>query len=379
MNEKRGSLRKGLVLVAFGVCLYSLLQNLNVVMGAWKNLWTIISPIVLGLCMAFVLNVAMVGCERLIKKLFKSLKWKAGNKAIRGISLLLTLLLAIGFIVLLLMVIIPKVSEAVGLLISSLPQSSDEISAILGNLLSSLGIESQSITNLQGSIQQLTSQLLELLKSEGTVIAGVAIDVTSSLLGTVTDVVFALIIAIYVLLDKERIGRFCFAVIRRFLPEKYSNRIAELAKLSFSTFTAFVCGQFTEAVILGALCFVGMLLLRLPHALVVSLLIGVTALIPIIGAWIGGFIAAFLVLLESPFKALLMIVFILVLQQLEGNLIYPRVVGSSIGLPGVLVLSAVIIGQGLLGIVGILIAVPVTAILFTVLKEAVYGKKTGTA
>ena len=138
-------------------------------------------------------------------------------------------------------------------------------------------------------------------------------------------------------------------------------------------------GQFLEAVILGLLCFVGMLIFRFPYAPVISMLIGVTALIPIIGAWIGGVIAALLVLTVSPIKALLLIVFIVVLQQLEGDLIYPKVVGSSIGLPGVLVISAVLIGQGLMGVFGILLFVPLTAVLYTVLKEAVYGVRANVA
>lgn len=397
MGEHRFSLRKGMLLVAFGVGLYSLLQNLGPLKDGWLYFWGIISPVILGLCMAFVLNVMMVACERWLYALTagcgrtcayvrtharnsapmpkptRSRKPTSHKRLYRGIALLLTLLLAFGLITLMMVVIIPKVSEAIGMFIAELPQSSKELAELLGDFLTKLGIDPEAIANMQSSINQISEQVLAWVKNEGSTIAAVALNMTSSLLGTITDIIFGLIIAIYVLLDKERIGRFVYAVMTRFLPRHICVHIAELAKLSYTTFSAFVRGQFLEAVILGALCFVGMLIFRFPYAPVISLLIGVTALIPIIGAWIGGIISALLVLLVSPIKAVLLIVFIILLQQLEGDLIYPKVVGASIGLPGVLVLTAVIIGQGLMGIFGILLSVPLTAVLFTVLKQAVYG------
>jgi len=371
MSEKKYALRKGMLLVAFGVILYSVLQNLDSVIGGILHVLGILSPVILGLCIAFVLNVLMSACERIILRVMKRFKCSLKPAIVRGTSLILTLLLAIGLITLTLVVISPRLTDAVTLVLSELPQSTKELSAMTGNLMTRVGFTADSIAGMQASIGELGEKIRNLLSSEGANIAGFALNMTSSLLGTVTDILFALIIAIYVLLDKERISRFVHALLKRFLPERYCREVVRLSKLSNTTFTAFVRGQFLEAIILGVLCFIGMLVFRFPHADVISLLIGVTALIPIVGAWIGGAISALLVLLVSPVKALLLIVFILVLQQLEGNLIYPKVVGSSIGLPGVLVLTAVILGQGLMGVVGILIAVPLTAVVFTVLKEMI--------
>ncbi len=374
MSESHFSIRKGMLLIAFGVGLYCVLQNLGAVAEGVDRFWGIVYPIVLGLCMAFVLNVLMSALERLIGKAFSRCRHRPGPKPMRAIALILTLLAAVALIALVMIVIIPRLSEVIAMFISVLPQSANELSELLGNFLARIGIAPESIQNLQATINQLSVQILDWIKQESATIATFAVDMTASLVSTLTDFIFALIIALYVLLGKERIGRFANALCVRFLPEKACVQVLRLSKLSYATFTAFVRGQFLEAIILGALCFVGMLIFRFPYAGVISMLIGVTALIPIIGAWIGGVIAALLVLTVNPLQALLLIVFIVVLQQLEGDLIYPKVVGSTIGLPGVLVISAVLIGQGLLGVFGILLFVPLTAVLFTVLKEVIYSR-----
>ena len=183
------------------------------------------------------------------------------------------------------------------------------------------------------------------------------------------NIVFAVIVAIYVLYGKEKNGAFVRKLMLRFLPEKTTKKIIRVAKLSFTTFANFVRGQLLQALILGVMCFLGMLLLGFPYAAVVSLLIGVTSLIPFLGAWIGGGIAAILVAAIDPFKGLMLVIFLVVLQQFSGSVVYPRVVGSTIGLPGLLVMAAIIIGQGLMGMFGILIAVPLCAVCYTLLKQ----------
>lgn len=378
MNESGMTFRKWMLLVAFGVCLSAAVQNIDAVARAVGFVWNVVSPIALGLCIAFVLNVIMTVCERLLASAVAALCKRVGwgrprPRLLRALALLMTLIVGLGLIAVTVVLIVPKVSEAISMFLSSLPQSSKELSQLLGDFLMKLGIEELSIANLQASITKLSDQIVDFAKEQGGAIAGYALNMTTSLLGTVTDLLFGIIIAIYVLLDKERIGRFCYAVLNRFLPKKVCDRVSELAKLSFRLFSAFVRGQLLEAVILGVLCFVGMVIFRFPYALVVSLLVGVTALIPIVGAWIGGIVSALLVLLVSPIQALLLVIFILVLQQLEGDLIYPRVVGSTIGLPGLLVLSAVVVGQRLMGVAGILLCVPFTAVVYTVLREAVFS------
>ena len=197
------------------------------------------------------------------------------------------------------------------------------------------------------------------------------VSVASSVIGGVVNFILAFTFSIYVVHQKERLGSQAKRLLYAYLPEARSDRIIEILSLSHKTFSNFITGQFTEAIILGALCFVGMSIFRFPYALMISVLVGFTALIPIVGAFIGTIVGALLIVTVSPIQALWFILFILVLQQIEGNLIYPRVVGTSVGLPGIWVLVAVTAGGSLYGIVGMLFSVPVSSVLYCLLRETV--------
>ena len=371
MEIKKHPLKNGMILIAFGVCLYTLLQHLGDFSQAVNTVMAILQPIVLGFAIAFVLNVLMTPIERLFG-LIQPLKKKPG--ILRSISVLTTYLLGFAFIALVILVIAPKLGEAVSLLTSALSQYSGNLTETFTTLLSDFGATPEVIASAQTYVKQTTDQLLALVKDSFGAIANFALGTVMTTFATIVDVVFSLIMSIYVLSDKERIARFLRRLSARLLKPVHYNRLIDLSSLTFRTFTSFIRGQLLEAVILGVMCFIGMLIFGFPHAAAVSLLVGVTALIPIFGAWIGGITAAFLVAMVDPFKGLMMIVFFLVLQQVEGNLIYPRVVGSTIGLPGLLVLAAVIIGQGFFGVTGILIAVPLTAVVYRLIKD--YLRKT---
>ena len=371
MEIKKHPLKNGMILIAFGVCLYTLLQHLGDFSQAVNTVMAILQPIVLGFAIAFVLNVLMTPIERLFG-LIQPLKKKPG--ILRSLSVLTTYLLGFAFIALVILVIAPKLGEAVSLLTSALSQYSGNLTETFTTLLSDFGATPEVIASAQTYVKQTTDQLLALVKDSFGVIANFALGTVMTTFATIVDVVFSLIMSIYVLSDKERIARFLRRLSARLLKPVHYNRLIDLSSLTFRTFTSFIRGQLLEAVILGVMCFIGMLIFGFPHAAAVSLLVGVTALIPIFGAWIGGITAAFLVAMVDPFKGLMMIVFFLVLQQVEGNLIYPRVVGSTIGLPGLLVLAAVIIGQGFFGVTGILIAVPLTAVVYRLIKD--YLRKT---
>jgi predicted PurR-regulated permease PerM len=198
-----------------------------------------------------------------------------------------------------------------------------------------------------------------------------AVSTTTSIFGGVFDGIFSLMISVYVLAQKEKIGRFMKRVINSFFPEKCADVIHHICAQTYFSFTRFIGGQLTEAIILGVLCYIGMLIFGFPYPLVVSVLVGVTAIVPILGAWLGGGIAALLILIYDPVKALSFIVYFLILQQIEGNLIYPRVVGSQVGLPGVWVLLAIIIGSNVIGPVGALVAVPLASVIYVLLAEFV--------
>ena len=371
MDMKKHPLKNGMILIAFGVCLYTLLQHLSDFSQAVSTVMAIVNPIVLGLAIAFVLNVLMTPIERLFG-LIPPLKKKPG--ILRSLSVLTTYLLGFAFIALVILVIAPKLGEAVSLLTAALSQYSGNLTETFTNVLSNFGATPEMIATAQSYVKQTTDQLLDLVKNSFGAIANFALGTVMTTFATIVDVVFSLIMSIYVLSEKERIARFLRRLSARLLKPVHYNRLIDLSSLTFRTFTSFIRGQLLEAMILGVMCFIGMLIFGFPHAAAVSLLVGVTALIPIFGAWIGGITAAFLVAMVDPFKGLMMIVFFLVLQQVEGNLIYPRVVGSTIGLPGLLVLAAVIVGQGFFGVTGILIAVPLTAVVYRLIKD--YLRKT---
>ena len=213
-----------------------------------------------------------------------------------------------------------------------------------------------------------------LVKGSETVLTG-ALGVLGGIISVSTNFLMGLVAAIYGLAQKEKIMSFTKRLMAATLPKRAAQRVQKVATLSSKVFSKFIIGQMTEAVVLGTLCLAGMTLFRFPYAVVISMFIAVTALIPVVGAFIGGAVGAVLILSVSPLKALLFVVFLVVLQQLEGNLIYPRVVGKSVGLPGIVVFSAIIIGGNAGGVLGALLSVPTAAVIFILTKEFV-DKKT---
>lgn len=371
-NEWKGYLRPRLILIAFGIALYTILQIPERLQGGINWLWRVFSPILLGLAIAFVMNVSLDFIERALA-FFSRGKIHRGLKRVLG--LFLTVALMLGFVVGVLFVVIPAIGDTVNQMIRYLPQSSTELADWAADRLTDMGLNAQIVSDLRLKFLDLTNQFLEYLRSESFGVANFALNVTTSILDTFLSIVIASIFAMYILASKEKIGGFVNDAMRKFMPARRWAQTVEIAKLSFGTFAAFVKGQLLEACILGMLCFIGMMIFRFPNPAVISLLIGVTALIPIFGAWLGAGVSAFLIVLVSPVKALFFLLFILILQQIDNNFVYPRVVGTSVGLPGVLVLAAITVGGNMAGIVGMLVGVPVCSVLYALLRKTIYEKK----
>ena len=360
--------RATVVIVTYAIVLYCALQHFGEVRGFLGGVWAVFQPITVGLCIAFVLNVLLNFFE---KTLLRGLKRPRTQGLCRALGVLLTLIAALGIVALVTLVVSPKLGECVNLVIRALPQSAGELAEWLRSSLARLSLAPEQIESAVAKLDTLADELLRWIEAEYAMLAGTVLNVTSTLLSFVFDLLLSLIIAIYVLLQKEQIGRAASRVMEAYFPKKLRERVWNVSRLSYSAFSNFVRGQLIEAVILGALCYLGLLILRIPNAPVVGLLVGVTALIPIFGAWIGGGLSAFLILLVDPGKVILFVVFLLILQQVEGNLIYPRVVGSAIGLPGLLVLCAVLVGGNIGGVVGMLMGVPVVAVVYELLRRGV--------
>lgn len=365
------SLRRSMLLVAFGVLLFTLVQNLAAVGIFLKWFFGIISPVVLGLCIAFVLNVVMRAIEiRLLGRMGKS-KRKFIRKLQRPLALILAIFAFLVVITLILWVVIPGIADTVAGLIPTIQNWFNAALPRVIALLEEYNISQEVIAELRVDWNNLFTTVFDFLKNGTGSLLDFASDFTFSVFGGLTNFFFGFFLAIYIVLQKEKIAAFLDRAMRAFLPDRVTAEIEEIGRLSDTTFSNFLTGQLTEALILGTLCGVGMLIFRFPYAGIVSVLVGVSALIPVVGAFIGGGVSAFLILTVSPIKALLFIVYLVVLQQIEGNLIYPRVVGKQVGLPGVLVLVAVLVGGNLGGVLTVFIAVPVCSVVYALFKQLV--------
>lgn len=323
-------------------------------------------PLVLGGLMAYILNILMSWYER---HLFANSSKPAVIKGRRGLCMILALVTLLAVIALVTVLIVPQLISCVQLILAELPGAIENVVAWgqrSGLLPEDLAAMLESI-DWKGRIEEMGSTLLSGL---GGVMGTLVKTVSSVFSGTITTLL-ALIFAFYILVGKDRLGRQIDRVMKRYLSDRRYGKVHKLIWLVDDCFHGFIVGQCTEAVILGLLCFGGMLLFRLPYAAMISALVAFTALIPVAGAYIGAFVGAFMILTVSPAKALGFLLFIVILQQLEGNLIYPRVVGQSLRLPGIWVLAAVTVGGGVMGVAGMLIGVPLAAVLYRLLREDV--------
>ncbi|MBQ8647063.1 MAG: AI-2E family transporter [Oscillospiraceae bacterium] len=322
--------------------------------------------LIVGVVMAYLLNILMSFYER-----HYPFKGRTAQKLRRAVCIVAALLSFVAVILLVVLLVVPELMAAIRLLMAEIPLALKD----LGLWLQESGVaEALSAEELATSLakvdwqQRLTELAKTLLEGVGGA-AQVAVSAVSSAAGVVTTVVIGLIFALYLLVGKETLLNQFDRLTRRFLPELWAGRLRYVLRTLNECFRKFIVGQCMEAVVLGLLCMAGMTLLRFPYAAMVGTLVGFTALIPVAGAYIGAAVGAFMILTVSPIQAVWFIVFILVLQQLEGNLIYPRVVGSSIGLPGVWVLAAVTIGGGLMGVAGMLLGVPIAAAIYQMLRR----------
>lgn len=327
----------------------------------------VLSPVIAGFCIAFILNIVMKLFEERVFIFLK--KSKTGETLIRPLSITAAFLLFIGVITLILLVIIPQVRETAQSIIAGFPAFTDRALEFIENLLERFDITHERIAEILLGGEELMTKIGNFVKDNIAGFLQSARVIGGSVVTVIANAFLSVFIAIYLLTEKDMIINQCQRLAGAVFSQKVYNRLCRVLNLSNRAFSNFISGQFIEAVILGVLCFIGMLIFRFPYAPVVAMLVGVSALIPILGAWIGGGLSAILILINNPIKALWFLVFLVILQQLENNLIYPRVVGHKVGLPGVWVLISVVIGNGLFGALGALMAVPVASVVYTLLSD----------
>lgn len=341
------------------------IQYFEEIMAAVGGVWGIIFPLVLGAVIAYILNINMRWVEKFYFPKSRS-KWV--QKTRRPVGILAALVTILAVFVLIIRLVLPELVNAFQVMGKNIPIFTEKV-------IDWLILNSAQFPSLSEELSGLEVDWNNLLKNAVTFLgAGVGgilnstISVVGVLGGGVMNFVIALIFAIYILSSKERLFSQGQKVMRAYLKPALIGKLRILIKTIDETFSSFIVGQCTEAVILGVLCTLGMMIFQFPYAPMIGTFIGATALIPIVGAYLGATVGCFMILTVDPLKAVLFIVFIIVLQQLEGNLVYPKVVGSSIGLPGMWVLAAVTIGGGLGGIPGMLLGVPSAATIYKLLS-----------
>lgn len=363
--EKRKKLSKWLIGIATACILIFLgVQNMNVVAGAVSWVAGLIMPLILGCAFALILNVPM--------RFFESHLWSKTKKPVlcklrRPLAFLISLVLIIGILVGVIWLVIPELVDAVKVIAQGAIDLVNKLSAMSEVELAELPLGSV-LLNIDWD--KLLDTLQTWLKNQSGTIVNTAFGTISSLVGGIFDFFISFVFAIYILFSKDKLKAQAKRLTRVWLPKNFGEWSIHAASVANQNFRNFISGQSLEAVILGVLCMIGMWIFGFPYAPMVGALVGVTALIPVVGGFIGAGVGAFMILTVDPIKAVFFLIYIIVLQQIEGNLIYPRVMGSRVNLPGMWILAAVTVGGGIAGPVGMLLSVPIASTIYVLVREA---------
>lgn len=366
LEDKKRKTITNIAILFGGIAFFQLLSNFSLVLIFFQSLFNIFSPFIIGMIIAFILNVPMNFFE---ERLFYKRKISRKIKRALSIALTIAVILLIFFVVMFL--VVPEIINSFSILKENLP---DFISST-GEFLRGIGIGTDEIEQyININYDAIISNIASFTKNGVGIFINSAFGAVSSIVGTIINSVIGGIFAIYILSQKEKLSSQIKKILYILLNETKVLRIIDVSRKSSEVFSNFLMGQCVEALILGSMFFIAMSIFRMPYALLISVLIAVTALIPIFGAFIGCIVGAFLILMLNPMQAIWFIVLFLVLQQIEGNLIYPHVVGNSVGLPSMWVLVAVTLGASLMGIVGMILFIPVFAVIYSLFKEFVNDK-----
>lgn len=359
------------------VCLliYLGIRHIDVVTGAVSWLINLFQPLLIGIVFALILNVPMCPIER---HLFCKRSGPRAQKVRRSLAIVLSLLLIFGIVLGVAFLVVPEIVEALPMISESVVNLANQMASQEGNIdLGSIPLGdklSQITIDWPKIVQTITDRLMD----SRTTIMSFIVNVAPKIGSKFVSLSFGFVLSIYILYNKEKLKRQVLRLVRAWLPAQFGRNLVHVASTFIGIFKHFIAGQTVEAIILGSLCTVGMMILRIPYAPMVGALVGVTALIPMVGAFIGTCVSAIIIMTVNPFKALVFVIFLLILQQVEGNLIYPRVVGSSTGLPAMWVLTAITAGGNLAGPFGMLLSVPIASALYTLLREATCQREQAT-
>lgn len=358
--------KQSLFLVAFGIVLYLLLQNISSVWGLLRSLQIVVLPLTYGFVIAYILNIPFKWYQ---DKVFGFMKRKGGLAAKMSIhiSLILSYVTVLLILAFLIWIIIPQLFTSITLLVQNIPYYVESTESFINKLVDDLDLEQFYSGRLTGS----WASVLEFYSRQAQTILPDVVAHVMNVTSTVFNVFIGIAFSVYLLYSKDKLIKQMKRFMWAYGPRKHNHRILELSARTNYLFTRFIAGNLLDAIVVGILCFLGMTVFRFPYPLLVSVIIGVTNLIPIVGPFIGAVPGALIILTVDPTKALLFLLFVLALQQIDGNIIKPRLFGNQVGLPSLWVLLAIVVGGRLFGIVGMLIGVPVFALIYSVLRESI--------
>jgi len=374
LELSKDNMKKIMLLIVFTILILVGVTNVEKVWGVIKILLNIIFPFILGGAIAFIINMPMRCIEKNIFRRGSEKYQKAVKKIARPVSLVLSLVLILAVVVLVFFVVVPQLGDTVIRLSNDIRQFWPQVQEWAIRLFEDNPEVVDWINSIEINWDKIVQGGIEFLKTGAGTILGSTYSVAKTIVSAATNFVIAFVFAVYIVLQKEKLSVQVSKIMYAFLPEKVVEKIQAVCLLTHKTFSNFLTGQCLEAVILGSMFFVVMVVFSFPYPLLVGVLIAFTALIPIFGAFIGCFVGTFLILMENPMQAIAFVAIFLILQQIEGNLIYPHVVGSSVGLPSIWVLVAVTLGASVMGIVGMLVFIPLLSVIYTLFRGYVYKR-----
>lgn len=361
-------------IIFVSILFYTSLSHFSIIMNGINKTIAIITPFLIGISFAFILNLPLRLFEnKIYPKIFpKPNKWT--KKIKRPLSIIFSYMIVLIIVTILMVLILPEIQNTIIVFIENLPSQVEQITETVNGLIDRYNIPFQPFELLDINWERISSSLLEQLGAGSTVVIDTVLDLIGIVLGGLINLIIGIVFSVYLLASKEKLTSQSQHLIQALFSEEVYKKIHRVFSLSNDVFSKFVLGQATEALILGGLTYLGMMILGLPYAMMISSLIAVTALVPVVGAIIGEGIGVLMILLQSPIQALWFLLFITILQQFEGNVIYPKVVGSSVGLPSIWVLVAVVVGGNLYGVIGILLSVPLSAIAYVLIRDYVHNE-----
>lgn len=371
MNLQINNTKKILFIIIVSILVFLGVQNFSTVLKTLGYFLGLLKPFIMGICIAFALNVLLRILE---EKWFAPLNRKGypvWEKCRRGVCILLTFTIVIAILFILLVMVIPQLGKSFELLISNVNTYAGVLQGWTDNFIKTFNIPAEVTSSIKldwSKILDITSSFLSNV-SNGFI--NTTMDFTSAIISGVVNFVLGIAFSVYMLFQKEKLCKQCKKMCLAIFSRDKAEYLISIGKLSNRIFSKFVLGQLTEAVIIGFLCFLGMTIFSMPYASLIGTIVGFTSLIPIVGAFIGTIFGVFILLMINPVTAFWFVVFILVLQQIEGNLIYPRVVGNSVGLPGIWVLLAISIGGNTFGIAGMILGIPISSIAYCIFRSQV--------